>query len=166
MNDHDPAAVAAGRLRRRLRTVAAAYLVAAAVFGVLGVFGGQAVANDLDAVGVPWIVAAAGAFAGALLISVAAWRAGVAVVGAGAGDAPLSRAVAVARRGRRLILLAAAAAVVAAAVLAPLGDDELAFVVGLNAAVAVMLVVFAAVADDVGRAIRRFPVVSGPPAQG
>jgi hypothetical protein len=130
---------------------------------LLGVFGSQAVASDVEAMGVPWVVAGAGACIGALVISVAASRARVAVVGAGTDRAQLLRAVALARHGRRLILLAGAGTVIATTALAPVGDDELAFIVGVDATVAVMLVMFAIVADDVGRATRRFLVVPRPP---
>jgi len=149
---HDPPA--AGRLRRRLLVAAWAYLLAAAVFGLLGLAGAQAIVNGVAAFGVPWTVAAAGAIAGAVTISLAASRAGVAVDGSHADTARIARAVALARQGRKLILLAALGTVIAAAATAPVGDEELPFVLSVNVGLAVALASFAAVANDVGRATR------------
>jgi hypothetical protein len=59
-----------------------------------------------------------------------------------------------------LILLAALGTVIVAAAMAPVGDDELTFVVSVNVGLAVALALVAAVADDVGRAIRPFLFLS------
>jgi hypothetical protein len=161
---HDP--VAAGRLRRRLSVVAWAYLMAAAVFGLFGVVGVEAVVNGVAAFGVPWTVAAAGTIAGVVSISLAASRARFAVDGTRADTVRIVRAVALARQGRLVILIAAVGTVIAATALVPVGDDELTFVVSVNVGLAVALALFAAVADDVGRAIRLFPLASRPVVKG
>jgi hypothetical protein len=160
MTERYISATAAGRLRHRLQVVAMSYLAAALVFGLLSLLGAQAAVNGTVAIGVPWTVAAAGALAGTLAISVAAWQARLAVVGAHVDTVRMVRAVAVAKRGRSLILLAAVGTAFASMALAPIGDEELTFVLVVDIGLAIVLALFAVVADDVNQAIRSLPPMS------
>ncbi|MEV0881511.1 hypothetical protein AB0I85_27190 [Micromonospora echinofusca] len=137
-------------LRRRLSRVILVHVGLSAGFALLAVGGVSSSAGRAGAFAVPWLVIGVAGALGALLIA-AAWRlrAGLTTVRSSGGRWAV-RWEASARLG---MALAAAVALAVGVAVAPAGSER-GFVIGVDAALAGALALFALAAGDVRRAVR------------
>ncbi|MER6754543.1 hypothetical protein ABT235_10235 [Micromonospora echinofusca] len=138
-------------LRRRLSRVILVHVGLSAGFALLAVGGVSSSAGRAGAFAVPWLVIGVAGALGALLIAAAAWRlrAGLTTVRSSGGRWAV-RWEASARLG---MALAAAVALAVGVAVAPAGSER-GFVIGVDAALAGALALFALAAGDVRRAVR------------
>ncbi|MGN9767161.1 hypothetical protein ACTMS2_18600 [Micromonospora sp. SD12] len=138
-------------LRRRLSRVILVHVGLSVGFALLAAGGVSSPAGRAGAFAVPWLVIGAAGALGASLIAAAAWRlrAGLAA-GRSSGSRWAVRWEASARLG---MALAAAVALAAGVAVAPAGSER-GFVIGVDAALAGALALFALAAGDVRRAVR------------
>ncbi|MFG2008564.1 hypothetical protein ACGFNF_05760 [Micromonospora sp. NPDC048868] len=148
-------------LRRRLSRVVLVHVALSVGFALLVAGGVSSPAGRAGAFAVPWLVIGAAGALGALLIAAAAWRLRA---GLAAGRSPGNRwAVRWEASARLGMALAAAVALAAGVAVAPAGSER-GFVIGVDAALAGALALFALAAGDVRRAARSAERTAASPA--
>ncbi|MEU4379989.1 hypothetical protein [Micromonospora echinofusca] len=134
-------------LRRRLTRVILVHVALSVGFALLAAGGVSSSAGRAGAFAVPWLVIGVAGALGALLIAAAAWQLRA---GRSSGSRWAVRWEASARLG---MALAAAVALAVGVAVAPAGSER-GFVIGVDAALAGALALFALAAGDVRRAVR------------
>ncbi|MFC6018874.1 hypothetical protein ACFP2T_22040 [Plantactinospora solaniradicis] len=137
-------------VRRRLLVIAASYLSAVVVAGLVLRAGISAGRTGGHPIGLPWVVVGLGGVLGGVIVAAAALYARRRSHAGRADPIPLARAVMLARIGRLLMLAAAVVAAVLGVLLAPAGDERT-FAIATSTGLAALLAAFALLANDLTR---------------
>ena len=126
------------------------YLGLTFAFGLLAWTGLRAVVTGGPAFGAPWSVAGLGGAIGSSTLVLQAW---LAARPAGGADHDPHRFVGLVRAARVFMLIAAMVTAVLGILLAPTGDDERGFVMGINLGLAAALGLYASLVAAPGRRV-------------